>query len=281
MMSNFGAVDLSGFANKPPPQSGTAIAGWLVPGDEPTLRQYLALSETTPVLMLVSDNSEASARLRAVTLEVIEENQGRFAGIDIDITISPQLAQAVAVDKAPAMLAILAGQPAPLFQGEATKEQLVSVLGQVLQLAGEKNITQTVSVQTAAAPEKPVAPEHLAAVTAIDSGDLPEAKRLYEKLMIEYPNDSEARAGLAQVNLMLRLEAKEQSGPLGQLFSEADQLLVAGNAAGSLSLLLDRFEAEMELRDEVRDRLLEMFILIGDSDTEVLAARRRLATLLF
>jgi len=282
-MSNFGAVDLSGLANKATPQSGTGIAGWLVPGDEPTLRQYLVLSETTPVLMLVSDNSEASARLRAVTLEVIEENQGRFAGLDIDITVNPQLAQAVAVDQAPAMLAILAGQPSPLFQGEATKEQLVSVLGKVLQLAGEKNITQTVSVQAAqvAVPAKPISSEHVAAVAAIDSGDLPEAKRLYETLMVEYPNDSEARVGLAQVNLMLRLENKEQSGPLGKLFSEADQLLVAGNAAASLALLLDRFEAEMELRDGIRDRLLEMFILIGDSDPEVLSARRRLATLLF
>ena len=280
-MSNFGAMDLSGLANKAKPPSGTAITGWLVPGDEPTLRRYLTLSETTPVLMLVSDQSEASVRLRAAVLEVLEASQGRFAGIDIDITSSPQLAQAVAVDKAPAMLAILAGQPAPLFQGEATKEQLLSVLGQVLQLAGEKNITQTVSIQGVAAPEKPLAPEHLAAVAAIDRGDLPEAKRLYEKLVVEYPNDSDATAGLAQVNLMLRLAAKDQTGPLGPLFFEADQLLIGGDTRGSLALLLDRFEVETDARDQIRDRLLEMFILIGDSDQEVLQARRRLATLLF
>lgn len=280
-MSNFGAMDLSGLANKATPPAGTAITGWLVPGDEPTLRRYLTLSETTPVLMLVSDQSEASVRLRAAVLEVLEASQGRFAGIDIDITSNPQLAQAVAVDKAPAMLAILAGQPAPLFQGEATKEQLLSVLGQVLELAGEKNIIQTVSIQGVAAAEKPLAPEHLAAVAAIDAGDLPEAKRIYEKLIVEYPNDSDATAGLAQVNLMLRLAAKDQTGPLGPLFYEADQLLIGGDTRGSLALLLDRFEIDTDTRDPIRDRLLEMFILIGDSDTEVLQARRRLATLLF
>jgi putative thioredoxin len=274
-------MDLSGLANKATPPAGTAITGWLVPGDEPTLRRYLTLSETTPVLMLVSDQSEASVRLRAAVLAVLESSQGRFAGIDIDITSSPQLAQAVAVDKAPAMLAILAGQPAPLFQGEATKEQLLSVLGQVLELAGEKNITQTVSVQGGAAPEKPLAPEHLDAVAAIDRGDLPEAKRLYEKLIVEYPNDSDATAGLAQVNLMLRLAAKDQTGTLGPLFYEADQLLIAGDARGSLALLLDSFEIESDARDQIRDRLLEMFILIGDSDPVVVQARRRLATLLF
>jgi len=280
-MSNFGAMDLSGLANKATPPAGTAITGWLVSGDEPTLRRYLTLSETTPVLMLVSDQSEASVRLRAAILEVLEASQGRFAGIDIDITSNPQLAQAVAVDKAPAMLAILAGQPAPLFQGEATKEQLLSVLGQVLELAGEKNIIQTVSIQGVAAAEKPLAPEHLAAVAAIDAGDLPEAKRIYEKLIVEYPNDSDATAGLAQVNLMLRLAAKDQTGTLGPLFYEADQLLIAGDARGSLALLLDSFEIESDARDQIRDRLLEMFILIGDSDPEVVQARRRLATLLF
>ncbi|MEZ7857580.1 MAG: tetratricopeptide repeat protein [Aquiluna sp.] len=280
-MSNFGAMDLSGLANKATPPAGTAITGWLVPGDEPTLRRYLTLSETTPVLMLVSDQSEASVRLRAAVLEVLEASQGRFAGIDIDITSNPQLAQAVAVDKAPAMLAILAGQPAPLFQGEATKEQLLSVLGQVLELAGEKNIIQTVSIQGVAAAEKPLAPEHLAAVAAIDAGDLPEAKRIYEKLIVEYPNDSDATAGLAQVNLMLRLATKDQTGPLGALFFEADQLLISGDTGGSLASLLDRFEVETDARDHIRDRLLEMFILIGDSAPEVLQARRRLATLLF
>ena len=280
-MSNFGAMDLSGLANKATPPAGPAITGWLVSGDEPTLRRYLTLSETTPVLMLVSDQSEASVRLRAAILEVLEASQGRFAGIDIDITSNPQLAQAVAVDKAPAMLAILAGQPAPLFQGEATKEQLLSVLGQVLELAGEKNIIQTVSIQGVAAAEKPLAPEHLAAVAAIDAGDLPEAKRIYEKLIVEYPNDSDATAGLAQVNLMLRLATKDQTGPLGALFFEADQLLISGDTGGSLASLLDRFEVETDARDHIRDRLLEMFILIGDSAPEVLQARRRLATLLF
>jgi putative thioredoxin len=48
-----------------------------------------------------------------------------------------------------------------------------------------------------------------------------------------------------------------------------------------MTLLLDRFETETDARDQIRDRLLEMFILIGDSDPEVLQARRRLATLLF
>ena len=283
-MSNFGAMDLSGLTKKDQPVASKAVADWLVKGDEATLRAYLSLSETTPVLMLVTDQSEASARVRSVVYEVIQASAGRFAGIEISIEEQPQIAQAVAVAQAPAMLAILAGQPAPLFQGEATKEQLMTVLGQVLQTASEKGITGQVSANgTPVTPERPLSPEHQAALAAIDSGDLPEAKRLYEKLIIEYPNDSEAKAGLAQVNLMIRLsEGSSAAGDeLAKVFGQADQLLISGDADSALGSLLDRFEVDFEARDQIRQRLLELFILIGDAEPSVLAARRRLATLMF
>jgi len=284
-MSNFGAMDLSGLTKKDQPVASKAVADWLVKGDEATLRAYLSLSETTPVLMLVTDQSEASARVRSAVYEVIQASAGRFAGIEISIEEQPQIAQAVAVAQAPAMLAILAGQPAPLFQGEATKEQLMTVLGQVLQMASEKGITSQVSANgTPVTPERPLSPEHQAALAAIDSGDLPEAKRLYEKLIIEYPNDSEAKAGLAQVNLMIRLSEGSSiaaGDELAKVFGQADQLLISGDADSALGSLLDRFEVDFEARDQIRQRLLELFILIGDAEPSVLAARRRLATLMF
>lgn len=284
-MSNFGAMDLSGLTKKDQPVASKAVADWLVKGDEATLRAYLSLSETTPVLMLVTDQSEASARVRSVVYEVIQASAGRFAGIEISIEEQPQIAQAVAVAQAPAMLAIVAGQPAPLFQGEATKEQLMTVLGQVLQMASEKGITSQVSANgTPVTPERPLSPEHQAALTAIDSGDLPEAKRLYEKLIVEYPNDSEAKAGLAQVSLMIRLSEGSSSAAgdeLAKVFGQADQLLISGDADSALGSLLDRFEVDFEARDQIRQRLLELFILIGDAEQSVLAARRRLTTLMF
>lgn len=280
-MSNFGAMDLSGLANKDSGPQGTTVTSWLAKGDEETLRRYLTLSESTPVLMLITDQSEASTRLRQLVNEVLAASEGRFAGIEIDITSSPQLAQAVAVERAPAMLAILAGQPAPLFQGEATKEQLMNVLGQVLTLAAEKNITKTVSIGEAAPTEKKLSPEHLAALAAIEANDLELAKSLYEKLITEYPNDAEAKASLTQVKLMLRMSSEPEPGEQAALFRKADELLISRNAAGSLATLLDAFEVATEARDEIRDRLLELFILIGDSEPEVLAARRRLATMLF
>ncbi len=283
-MSNFGAMDLSGLTQKDQKVPNQAVADWLVNGDEATLRAYLALSEATPVLMLVTDQSEASARVRSVVYEVIQASAGRFAGIEISMEEQPQIAQAVAVAQAPAMLAILAGQPAPLFQGEATKDQLLNVLTQVLQMAAEKKITSQVSVGAVPeAPKKSLPPEHQAAVAAIDSGDLEKALGLYQKLIVEYPNDSEAQAGLAQVKFMIRLAnaGPEAANVVESLLVSADQLLVAGQVEQALTSLLERFEVDFENREAIRERLLELFVLIGNAEPAVLEARKKLATLMF
>ncbi len=86
--------------------------------------------------------------------QVIAAAKGRFAGIQVDLRTSPQLAQAIGVTEAPAMAAILAGAPTPLFKGLVTQEQLVQVLGQVLQMAAQSNLTGTVSVSEAS-PQEP------------------------------------------------------------------------------------------------------------------------------
>jgi putative thioredoxin len=45
-------------------------------------------------------------------------------------------------------------------------------------------------------------------------------------------------------------------------------------------MLLDAFESS-DRKDEIRVRLLELFTLIGEGDQDVLAARRRLTSLMF
>jgi putative thioredoxin len=279
-MSNFGsAFDLSALNKKRQATAGDVVSGWLVEADENTLRAYLALSERVPVIMLVSDSSDASKRVRSALEQMIGASEGRFAGLDVSIETSPQLAQAVAVAQAPAALAILAGQPAPLFKGEAQPQQIAEILGQVLQAAQQNGITGRVSLGEVKA-EKPLSPEHLAAFDAIDRGDLAGAKAIYEKLLVEYPNDKDAKAGLAQVGLMIRLAASPAASG-SDLFFKADQLLVSGEAAAAFAVLLDEFAVNFDDRDAIKVRLLELFTLVGESEQVVLEARRRLASLLF
>ena len=283
-MSNFsGAFDLSKLANQNPAQSsGNVVSGWLIPADEQVLRRYLQLSESVPVLMLIVDGSEASNAVSGLVEQIIAAAKGRFAGIQVDLRTSPQLAQAIGVTEAPAMAAILAGAPTPLFKGVVTQEQLVQVLGQVLQMAAQSNLTGTVTVsEVAAAPERKLNPDHQAAVDAVERGDLVDALAKFEKLVVEYPSDQEIKAGLAQVQLLHRLQNPVTETELDKLFAEADQVLITGEAAAAFDLLLARFVTDFELRDQIRQRLLDLFIVTGDSHEAVLAARRKLASLMF
>lgn len=282
-MSNFGgAFDLSSLNKKAEPQAGLTVTDWIVKADEQVLRSYLQLSEQVPVLMLITDGTEGSNAVKELVYAVISQAQGRFAGIEVDLNTSPQLAQAIGINQAPAMAAILAGQPAPLFKGNVNQEQLVQILGQVLQLAAQNNITGHVAKSDK--PQEPVkqlTPEHMAAIAAVDRGDLSDALARFEKLVIEYPADQEIRAGLAQVQLLKRLQDGEDAAELTELFTTADKTLISGQPSEAFEQLLGAFATDFDHRDQIRARLLDLFIVTGDSHESVLKARQKLASLMF
>ena len=276
-MKNFGgAMDLSSLGGD---ESGIVVAAWLVPADQNTLREYLALSEKVPVLMLISDDSQDSKDIRSMLEKVLTASEGKFIGLDVSLSSSPQLAQAVGVSSAPAMLAILAGQPAPLFQGAIQQQQLLQVLSQVLQLAQQNGITGSAKVGKKEE-IKPLSKDHQEAIAAIEKGKLEEAAKIFQKILIEYPNDNDAKAGLAQVELMVRLQGKNLD-ELDKLMLGADQLLASRNPSAAFSHLLDLFAERIDDRERIRARLIQLFFLLGDSDPAVLDARRRLASMMF
>ncbi len=255
------------------------ISNWLVLADQQTLRSYLSLSEKVPVLLFISDDSDASNQLRQLLLKVLPASDGRFAGIEVSLTGSPQLAQALGVSSAPAMLALLAGQPAPLFQGEISQQQFLQVLSQVLQLAAQNQITGRVAVSESPN-QKQLSKEHEAAIAAVEAGDLVAAKSQFSKILIEYPNDLDAKAGLAQVELMIRLSTKDLS-ELDLKMLPADQQLVAGDPSGAFQFLLDLFVDSKGDRDAIRERLLQLFSLFPEGEQTVVTARKQLTALLF
>ena len=276
-MKNFGgAMDLSSLGGD---ESGIVVAAWLVPADQNTLREYLALSEKVPVLMLISDDSQDSKDIRSMLEKILPASEGKFIGLDVSLSSSPQLAQAVGVSSAPAMLAILAGQPAPLFQGAIQQQQLLQVLSQVLQLAQQNGITGSAKVGKKEE-VKPLSKDHQEAIAAIENGKLEEAAKIFQKILIEYPNDNDAKAGLAQVELMVRLQGRNLDD-LDKLMLGADQLLASRNPSAAFSHLLDLFAERIDDRERIRARLIQLFFLLGDSDPAVLDARRRLASMMF
>lgn len=276
-MKNFGgAMDLSSLGGD---EGGIVVSAWLVSADQNTLREYLGLSEKVPVLMLISDESQDSKDIKGMLEKILSASEGKFVGIEVSLSKSPQLAQAVGVSSAPAMLAILAGQPAPLFQGPIQQQQLLQVLAQVLQLAQQNSITARARVGKKEE-TKPLSQDHQAAIAAIENGKLEEAKKIFQKILVEYPNDNDAKAGLAQVELMVRLQGKNLD-ELDKLMLGADQLLASRNPSAAFSHLLDLYTERIEDRERIRARLLQLFFLLGDTDPSVLDARRRLASMMF
>ena len=62
----------------------------------------------------------------------------------------------------------------------------------------------------------------------------------------------------------------------------ADLELMKGNPGAGFAVLINAIKISSgEDRDKLRARLLELFVVVGDSDPEVIKARRDLASALF
>lgn len=303
-----GAVDLSALRNRPATPPPGAPGGAPPAGGAPSLvmdvtddtfPQLLELSRTVPVVVdLWAEWCGPCKQLSPVIERVVTELAGRVVLAKVDVDANPQLAQAFRAQSIPLVVGLVAGQPVPLFTGAVPEQQVREVLGQLLQLAAQNGVTGVVPVDADAAPaeeeapEAPLPPLHAEAFAAIEEGDYPRAVAAYEKALVENPRDAEARAGLGQVRLLDRvkdadLHAARAAAAAAPLDVEV-QLLVAdldlsgGHLDDAFGRLLDLFAAlPADRRGPVRERLLELFGLVGDADPRVARARARLSSLLF
>ena len=257
--------------------------------DTASIRDYLPLSEKIPILMLfVQASDPASESLEKSVTALVQKTAGAMIALVVDATASPELAQAFELNQIPSAYGLLKGQPAPLFVGNQPMEQIQLVISKVLDVAKENGLYGKAVVKE---PEKEpeLSPTLLAAYAAIDSGNYESAKGQFEKALLENPNDALAEAGLAQVKLLIRLEGKELSGIISaevqseaSILEKADALIATGNAGAGFKLLLGLFEkTAKDQREPIRLRLVEMFIVAGNDNPDVVAARKALSLMLF
>jgi len=296
-----GAVDLSGLGRPPAPAPGGPPAGpasgWVVDVTEATFPEIVQLSLTVPVVFVLwAPWSEVSATVTADLMSIAEAAGGRFLLARVDSEQNPQIAQAFASQTVPAVLAVLKGQPVPLFQGAASVEDIRALVVQVLEAAAANGITGTVPAGPADEPEEPAEPPlpplHQAAFDAIERDDLEAAAAAYTQALAENPRDLMAQAGLAQVELLARthdldpqtVAAAAAADPrdVPAQLAAADLELLTGDVEQALSRLvaLVRVTAGPD-REAARLRLIELFGVVGDTDPLVLAARRALASALY
>jgi putative thioredoxin len=300
-----GAVDLSALARPATPAPGTPgglpTAGpYVVDVDEVGFPALVQSSTRHPVVVLLwASWSAASIALASDLGTLADEFGGQLLLARIDAEASPQIATAFQVQTVPAVVAVIGGQPLPLFQGSHPIEQMRGVLDQVLAAAAANGITGTVGSaqpEDDAAPPEPVEPPlpplHQAAYDAIERDDLAGATDAYAQALRENPRDEMARAGLAQVGLLTRtrdVDVITARAAAAADTSDADaQLLVAdldvlgGKVEDAFARLVDLVRATAgPEREQVRLRLIDLFEVVGSDDPRVGPARRALANALY
>jgi len=263
-----------------------------------TFAQVLELSRKVPVVVdLWAEWCGPCMQLSPILEKVVTELDGRLVLAKVDVDANPQLSQAFRAQSIPMVVALLGGQPVPLFTGAVPEQQVREVLAQLLQLAAQNGVSGRLEVQAGeqdgdAPVEPPLPPLHAEAYDAIEAGDYPRAIAAYEKALAENPKDAEAKAGLGQGRLLNRIQdaalqaaraaaAAHPTGVDAQLLV-ADLDLAGGHVEDAFARILDLFGAlPSDERAPFRERLLELFTVVGDADPRVLAARSRLASLLF
>ncbi len=296
-----GAVDLSTLRNRPQPgatpAAGSAEGSALVfDATDQSFPEVIELSRRVPVVVdLWAEWCGPCKQLSPVLEKVVTELAGRLVLAKVDVDANPQLQQAFRAQSIPMVVALVAGQPVPLFTGAVPEQQVRDVFGQLLQLAAQNGVTGTVPVGDDPAEEdvEPTLPPlHAEAFAAIEAGDYEAAADAYRRALAENPRDADAKAGLGQVTLLgrvagldpaiARAAAADAPADVEAQFAVADLDVSGGHVEDAFARLLDLFQTlPDEERVPVRERLLELFGVVGDADPRVLSARARLASLLF
>ncbi|GAB3646990.1 tetratricopeptide repeat protein [Streptomyces sparsus] len=284
------------------PGDAAAPGGLVIDVDEAGFElDVLQRSAEVPVVIdFWAEWCEPCKQLGPLLERLAQEYRGRFVLAKIDVDSNQMLFQQFGVQGIPAVFAVIAGQALPLFQGAAPEAQVRQVLDQLIQAAEERFGIVGAPVEGDAGPEQaaPQAPEPpedpalAAAHAALDTGDLGGAVQAYRNVLSDDPGNQEARLGLAQAELLARVQglderqvrsaAADAPTDVQAQLRAADLDLVGGHVEDAFGRLVETVRRTAgDDRETARLRLLELFEVIGPDDPRVVAGRGALARVLF
>ena len=315
-MSMFGAVDLSTLAPRKDAAAGGALgsgtgagetaasgsaagsvvsAPLVVDVDAASLRDVAELSTRVPVVVVLhTSRSQASTELAGQLETLAREYAGRFELARVDVDAAAEVAQALQAAAVPTVIALIAGQPVPLFQGSVPVDQLRQLLDQVLELAARNGVSGRLASEVESEPDEPEEETEVErqAREAMERGDYAAAEEVYDHAIAQSPADADLKAARNQIRMLGRMDGEDPRALLAaadapdasveEQVAGADAALALGDVNAALGRGLEAVRSHAgEEREIARMRLLELFDVIGSSTPEVARARRQLAALLF
>ena len=283
--AGFGNVfDLSTLKN--PPIDTTPVFGKVVT-QENLVTDFVSKSKEKVIILLCwSPRSGQSKEILEILGKLEQADKDAWLLGTVDVDAQPQVAQALQIKSVPVAIAIIAEQLMPLFESVPPADQVRLVINKLLELASQKGVGSAPEGPT----EIPMEAEEVAAFEAMEKGDYKAAQRSYEAWLKRKPNEQVAVIGLAQVNLMLRIEGIDpvltlKNAKDDDLISQlmcADIEIASGNYEAAFDRLLRAVKAfSADDRDKVKAHLISLFNLVDPTDPRLIKARSQLASALF
>jgi putative thioredoxin len=288
-------------------QSGSGSDGatsWVIDVTEQTFNtDVVERSRTTPVIMdLWAEWCEPCKQLSPVLEKLAAAGGGQWILAKVDVDANPQLSAALQVQSIPMVVAVIGGQLVDGFLGALPEAQVRQWIGQVLAAAAKMGLT--VSAGPAGPADSDAAgalgdpgeaglpPAYAEAREAMERGDFDAAAKAFEAELAQSPSDPVAKTGLAQVNLLRRVNSYDEAAarrdaaehpadPEAQA-KVADIDLAAGRIDEAFERLLGVIRRTTgDERDKARVHLVGLFEIFPARDPRVTKARAALSALLF
>lgn len=300
-----GAVDLSALApakeqERMKAQTTNENGEQVIPGPfvrdvtMESVQSFLELSLHVPLVVVFTSPRSEGSRALAKTLESQILSRGGAIGLGlVDADSSPEIAQAFQVQAVPTTLAVLGGNPVPLFQGTMDDADVAKALDSVLQAAEQLSVHGRLDGDEDGSLPEPELPPHVKeANEALSAGDFDKAHAAYTKALKENPGDEVAKVELARVELLQRVQgydvqsimstAKDADLTDVDLHLQASDIEVAASrpesAFGRLLAVIRATSGDD--REKARERIVALFNIVGIHDPLVTEVRKQLASAL-
>ena len=271
-------------------------------------------SKTTPtIVQFWAPWCGPCKQLGPVLEKVVGASGGKVRMVRVNIDDNQQIAQQMRVQSVPTVYGFVDGQPVDGFAGAQPESNVKQFVEKLSSMGGAgADVASMLEAAEAALASgdhgtammhfrevMSAAPESVAALAGVvrclsASGDNAGAREVIDQLNDEYREDPAMQSAIAAVELAEK--ASESAGGLdaAKAAVEADPndlaarqeyalaLYAVGANAEAMAQLLESIRIERGWNDDAaRLQLLEFFATLGAANPDVIAARRKLSTLLF